>query len=127
MEEVKQKATNSQIYGSGTWKILMAESGLNMFMMRIICFILNICSLFLAVPWTTTMYYNAWAQNVQIDGKNLKFTGKATGFFGVWLKTLLLSAFTLGIYYLVIGRKILQDGLIQIFNGIANIYLQCYV
>ena len=105
MEEVKQKVTNPQIYGSGTWKILMAESGLNMFMMRIICFVLNICTLFLAVPWTTTMYYNAWAQNVQIDGKNLKFTGKALGFFGVWLKTLLLSALTLGVYYLVIGRK----------------------
>ena len=105
MDEIKHQVPPNQIYGTGTWKILMAESGLNMFMMRIMCLFFNILTLFLAVPWTTTIYYHAWASNVQIDGKKLRFTGNAVVFFGVWLKTLVLSVFTLGFYYLIIGRK----------------------
>ena len=105
MEEMKQEVSETQIYGSGTWKILMAESGLNMFLIRILCLVLNLLTLFIAVPWTTTMYYNAWARNVQIDGKNLKFTGNAVSFFGIWLKTLLFTVLTFSIYYLIFGRK----------------------
>ena len=105
MDGIEHQVSSGQIYGSGTWKILMAESGLNMFVMRIMCLLFNILTLFLAVPWTTTMYYNAWARNVQIDGKKLKFTGNAGSFFGVWLKTLIFSVFTIGFYYLIIGRK----------------------
>ena len=105
MNTVEHEVSESQIYGSGKWKILMAESGLNMFLMRVLCLVLNFLTLFIAVPWTTTMYYNAWARNVEIDGKNLKFTGNAVSFFGTWLKTLVFSVLTLGFYYLIIGRK----------------------
>ena len=69
------------------------------------CFLLNGVTLFIAVPWTSVMYYNAWAQNVDIDGRSLKFTGDAGSFFMVWLKTLVLSVLTLSLYYLFSGRK----------------------
>lgn len=70
MEGVEQEVSETQIYGSGTWKILMAESGLNMFLIRILCLVLNLLTLFIAVPWTTTMYYNAWARMSKLMGKN---------------------------------------------------------
>ncbi len=41
---------------SGNWKILMAESGIGMFFLRIGLFMINLITLFLAVPWTTVMY-----------------------------------------------------------------------
>jgi len=92
-------------YGTGTWKIQMADSGLQMFFLSIGCFLINCFTLFLAVPWTTVMYYNAWSANVDIDGRSLRFTGNAGSFLMVWLKTLVLSVITLGIYYILIGRK----------------------
>ena len=55
--------------------------------------------------WTTVMYYNAWANNALIDGKKIKFTGNAGSFFMVWLKTLLLSLLTLGLYWIFVGKK----------------------
>jgi len=93
------------VFGSGKWKILMAESGFDMFFMRLALGLLNVCTFMLAVPWTKTMYYTKWASKVEIDGKNLRFTGNAGSFFGVWLKTLALSTVTLSLYYWFIGRK----------------------
>ena len=93
------------VYGTGTWKIQMADSGLGMFFLRIGCLLVNVCTLFLAVPFTSVMYYNAWASKVDIDGRSLKFTGNAGGFLVTWVKTLLLSTITFGIYYILIGRK----------------------
>ena len=54
---------------------MMAESGIGMFFLRVCLFLINLITLFLAVPWTTVMYYNAWANNALIDGKRIKFTG----------------------------------------------------
>ncbi|MBJ83898.1 MAG: hypothetical protein CMB52_00045 [Euryarchaeota archaeon] len=89
----------------GDWRILMAESGLQMFFIKIGCFLVNCVTLFLAVPWTTTMYYTNWTERVVLGGRKLRFTGSAGGFFMVWLKTLGLSMITLSIYYWIWGRK----------------------
>ena len=94
-----------EAYGTGTWKILMAEAGIDMFFLRWGLRLIAVMTLFLAVPWTTVMYYNAWSQKVSIDGKSLKFTGDAGGFFMVWLKTLALSTITLTLYWWLRGRK----------------------
>ena len=83
----------------------MAESGIGMFFLRIGLFIINLITLFLAVPWTTVMDYNAWANNALIDGRRIKFTGNAGSFFMVWLKTLLLSVITFGLYWIFVGKK----------------------
>ena len=89
----------------GDWRILMAESGLQMFFIKIGCFLVHCVTLFLAVPWTTTMYYTNWTERVVLGGRKLRFTGSAGGFFMVWLKTLGLSMITLSIYYWIWGRK----------------------
>ena len=104
-QPMMQAAAPAGVYGSGTWKIQMADSGLGMFFLRIGCLLINLCTFFLAVPFTSVMYYNAWASKVDIDGRSLKFTGNAGGFLVTWIKTLLLSFITFGIYYILIGRK----------------------
>lgn len=87
------------------WKIMMAESGLGMFFLRFALLLVNLFTLFLAYPWTCAAYYSAWARNVEIDGRRIRFTGNAGSFFIVWLKTLLLSTITLGLYWIFIGKK----------------------
>ena len=87
------------------WRILMAESGLKLLVIKIVCVIINVCTLFIAVPWTTVFYYNIWADRVVLGGRKISFNGSAGGFFMVWLKTLALSMITLSIYYWLIGRK----------------------
>tara|TARA_B100001250_G_scaffold110867_3_gene93612 strand:+ start:4277 stop:4639 length:363 start_codon:yes stop_codon:yes gene_type:complete len=99
------QASTDEGYGTGNWRILMASAGIDMFFMRMATFLVNICTLMIAVPFTTVFYYNAWCQKVTIDGKNLKFTGTAGGFFMTWLKTLGLSVITLSLYWWLVGRK----------------------
>tara|TARA_Y100000768_G_C23980125_1_gene685253 strand:- start:555 stop:917 length:363 start_codon:yes stop_codon:yes gene_type:complete len=107
MSEVTQanQANSNEGYGTGNWRILMASAGIDMFLMRFAILIVNVCTVFIAVPFTTVFYYNAWCQKVTIDGKNLKFTGTAGGFFMTWLKTLALSIVTLSLYWWFRGSK----------------------
>ena len=72
--ETTPEAMQSATPTPGNWKIMMAESGIGMFFLRVCLFLINLITLFLAVPWTTVMYYNAWANNALIDGKRIKFT-----------------------------------------------------
>ena len=90
---------------SGNWKIMMAETGITMFFLKWGLFLINCATLFLAVPWTAVIYYQAWANNASVDGRKLRFTGNAGTYFLVWIKTLFLSIITLGIYWIFIGKK----------------------
>lgn len=44
------------------------------------------------------MVYNWEIKHTVVDGKRLRFDGTATGLFGNWIKWLLLTIITLGIY-----------------------------
>jgi uncharacterized membrane protein YjgN (DUF898 family) len=44
------------------------------------------------------MYYGWEINHTVVEGKRLKFTGSAIGLFGNWIKWLLLTIITLGIY-----------------------------
>lgn len=46
------------------------------------------------------------AKHSYIDGRRLVFTGSAWGLFGNWIKWLLLSVITLGIYLFWVGPRI---------------------
>ena len=49
-------------------------------------------------PWAVCMVYGWKINHTVIEGRRLKFTGTAVGLFGNWIKWLLLSIITLGIY-----------------------------
>ena len=90
-------------FGTGTWSIQKAEKGLDMFFLGWALLMLNSVTIFLAVPWTSVIYYNAWSKKVSIDGRSVKFTGNAGGFFLIWVKTLVLSVITLTLYWFFVG------------------------
>ena len=45
-----QAEGSAGVYGTGTWKIQMADSGLGMFFLRIGCLLVNVCTLFFGCP-----------------------------------------------------------------------------
>ena len=87
------------------WVIQMASTGIDMFFLRWACTLVNIASLGIAVPWTTTWYWNAWTTRVRIDSKRIIFNGSPGGFFVVWMKVWILTILTLTIYYWIEGHK----------------------
>ena len=54
-------------------------------------------------PWALCMVYGWKINHTVIGGRRLKFTGSAVGLFGNWIKWLLLSIITLGIYLFWLG------------------------
>lgn len=65
---------------------------------RILGFLITFLTLGICLPWAITMIYSWEAKHTVLDGRRLKFTGTAIGLFGNWIKWLLLSIITLGIY-----------------------------
>ena len=57
-------------------------------------------------PWAFTMVYNWETKHTVINGERLYFDGTAVGLFGNWIKWLLLTIITFGIYGLWVGIKL---------------------
>ncbi|MDR3263556.1 MAG: DUF898 family protein [Clostridiales bacterium] len=75
---------------------------------KIIRSIIVIFTLGLAYPWAV-VYYQKWVANhTIIDGQRQVFTGTGGQLFGQYIKWLLLSVVTFGIYSLWLGIKIKQ-------------------
>ena len=85
-----------------TWKIKMADKGL--FFTKIAALLITILTLGIAKPWGDTMIIRKWASNLSIEGRSVTYNGTAIELFGIWIKVLLLTVITLGIYYLFWGR-----------------------
>jgi uncharacterized membrane protein YjgN (DUF898 family) len=54
------------------------------------------------------MIYRWEAKHTVINGRRLKFTGTATQLFGNWIKWLLLTIITFGIYSFWLNIKLMQ-------------------
>jgi len=52
------------------------------------------------------MLYGWEAKHTVIEGRRLEFTGTAAGLFGQWVKWLLLSIITIGIYSFWVNIKL---------------------
>lgn len=64
----------------------------------ILGFIITVCTIGICYPWALCMKYGWEVKHTVINGKRLKFTGTAIGLFGLWIKWLLLTLITAGIY-----------------------------
>lgn len=69
--------------------------------MVVTVFTLGIC-----FPFALVLNERWRAKHSYIDGRQLVFTGSAWGLFGSWIKWLLLSVVTLGIYLFWVGPRI---------------------
>jgi uncharacterized membrane protein YjgN (DUF898 family) len=60
----------------------------------------------ICAPWAFCMIYRWEADHTVINGHRLRFDGTATGLFGQWIKWMLLTIITIGIYGLWLGIKL---------------------
>ena len=80
----------------------MADKGL--FFTKIGALLITILTLGIGKPWGDTMVIRKWASNLSIEGRSVKYHGTAIELFGIWIKVLIFSVLTIGIYYLFWGR-----------------------
>lgn len=59
---------------------------------------MTVLSLGICLPWAVCMLYSWETKHTVIEGRRLKFNGKAIWLFGSWIKWLLLTIITFGIY-----------------------------
>ncbi len=65
--------------------------------------IITVFTLGICFPWALCMIYGWKINHTVVEGRRLKFKGKAIGLFGNWIKWLLLTIVTLGIYSFWLG------------------------
>lgn len=68
--------------------------------------ILTVFTLGICYPWALCLIYGWKINHTVIDGHRMRFSGSAVGLFGNWIKWLLLSIITLGIYLFWVGIKL---------------------
>ena len=73
---------------------------------RFLGFFVTTLTLGICLPWAYTMVYGWEAKHTVINGERLTFDGTAIGLFGNWIKWLLLTIITCGIYGLWVGIKL---------------------
>ena len=72
----------------------------------ILAFLVTVFTLGICYPFALVLRERWKAKHSFIDGQRLVFTGSAWGLFGHWIKWLLLSVITLGIYLFWVGPRI---------------------
>lgn len=65
---------------------------------RILGFLVTFLTFGICAPWAICLVYNWETKHTVINGQRLYFNGTAVGLFGNWIKWLLLTIVTLGIY-----------------------------
>ena len=76
--------------------------------LSVIGYFVTAITLGICAPWAICLIYNWEISHKVIDGRRLQFTGTATGLFGHWIKWLLLTIVTFGIYGFWLGIKLEQ-------------------
>lgn len=71
------------------------------FFIRLGCFLLNVCTLFLLKPFTYCWKRGWYIRHCVYDGRRMVFDGNGAQLFGAYIKWFLLSIVTLGVYYLL--------------------------
>jgi uncharacterized membrane protein YjgN (DUF898 family) len=71
-----------------------------------IALLISVLALELCYPFALVRRERLKAKYSYIDGRQLVFTGSAWSLFGIWIKFLLLTIVTLGIYAFWIGPRI---------------------
>lgn len=68
--------------------------------------LVTVCTLGFCYPFALVLKERWRAKHSFIDGRQLVFTGSAWGLFGNWVKWLLLTFVTLGVYLFWVGPRI---------------------
>ena len=68
--------------------------------------LITICTAGICYPYALVLGERWKAKHSTIEGRPIKFTGSATGLFGLWIKWLFLSIITVGIYLFWVAPQI---------------------
>ncbi len=71
-----------------------------------LCKVLNTVTLGFLYPFIVVKKESYFCKHTKLDGKQLYFTGTAKEIYSKWIKWLLLSFATVGIYYILVSLKI---------------------
>jgi uncharacterized membrane protein YjgN (DUF898 family) len=75
--------------------------------MRLMSFVLLVCTLGLAAPWSVVLFQRWKAKHTTIHGRRLVFVGSGWSLWGQYLKWWLLMVITLGVYgFWIVPRMI---------------------
>jgi uncharacterized membrane protein YjgN (DUF898 family) len=72
----------------------------------ILAFCITVFTIGIMYPFALVLMERWKAKHATIDGRRVVFTGTGLGLFGLWIKWLVLSIITLGIYTLWVGPQI---------------------
>lgn len=91
----------------------MNESYFDGGLFELVCYkllgtLITIATFGICAPWAITMVESYKARHTVIDGKRLRFDGTAVSLFGQWIKWLLLTFVTIGIYGFWVQIKMTQ-------------------
>ncbi|MFC0457646.1 DUF898 family protein [Arthrobacter liuii] len=70
--------------------------------------VIVICTLGICYPFAVVLVERWRAENTYLSGRQLRFIGTGWGIFGLWIKWLLLSIITLGIYTFWVYPRLMQ-------------------
>lgn len=74
----------------------------------ILAFLVTVFTLGLAFPFALVLRQRWQAKHTYIEGRRLVFTGTGVGLFGNWIKWLLLTIVTLGIYSFWVAPRLVK-------------------
>ena len=74
----------------------------------ILAFLVTVCSFGFAFPFALVLRQRWQAKHTFVEGRQLQFTGTGIGLFGNWVKWLLLTFITVGIYSFWVGPRIVK-------------------
>ena len=89
---------------SGPWRIVMADTGLGMFLARVAVWLGLAASAGFAYPWIMNWYLGRWASRLLIAGRSVQYSGSPGGLLVTWLKTWFFSLITLSLCWWLRGR-----------------------
>jgi uncharacterized membrane protein YjgN (DUF898 family) len=87
----------SSVAGAASW-----------FGTQILGVLITICTVGICYPFAVVLVERWRANNTYLHGRQLQFIGTGWGIFGLWLKWLLLSINTLGIYTFWVYPRLMQ-------------------
>lgn len=75
---------------------------------QILGVLITICTIGICYPFAVVLVERWRAKNTFLHGRQLLFIGTGWGIFGLWIKWLLLSIITLGIYTFWVYPRLMQ-------------------
>ncbi|WP_434612344.1 DUF898 family protein [Arthrobacter sp. A5] len=70
--------------------------------------LITVCTLGICYPFAVVLVERWRATNTYLHGRQLRFVGTGMGIFGHWIKWLLLSVITLGVYTFWVYPRLMQ-------------------